>query len=93
MGEKALGLPIHDNWWQTETGGIMIANLPAMDIKPGSMGKPLPGVEARIVRKRDEGRATRSSNPASKGTRAAAGLAVDVPRLSRGRALSKVLRR
>jgi acetyl-CoA synthetase len=45
-----LGLPIHDNWWQTETGGIMIANTPAMDIKPGSMGKPLPGVEAAIVR-------------------------------------------
>jgi acyl-coenzyme A synthetase/AMP-(fatty) acid ligase len=35
-----LGLPIHDNWWQTETGGIMIANYAAMDIKPGSMGAP-----------------------------------------------------
>jgi len=50
-GKEALGLPIHDNWWQTETGGIMIANTPAMDIKPGSMGKPLPGVEAAIVRR------------------------------------------
>jgi acetyl-CoA synthetase len=49
-GKEVLGLPIHDNWWQTETGGIMIANTPAMDIKPGSMGKPLPGVEAFIVR-------------------------------------------
>jgi acetyl-CoA synthetase len=49
-GEEALGLPIHDNWWQTETGGIMVANTPAMDIRPGSMGKPLPGVEVRIVR-------------------------------------------
>jgi acetyl-CoA synthetase len=48
-GKETLGLPIHDNWWQTETGGIMIANTPAMDIKPGSMGKPLPGVEAAIV--------------------------------------------
>lgn len=48
-GKEILGLPIHDNWWQTETGGIMIANFPAMDIKPGSMGKPLPGVEALIV--------------------------------------------
>jgi acetyl-CoA synthetase len=47
-GEQALGLPVHDNWWQTETGGIMIANYRAMDIKPGSMGKPLPGVEAAI---------------------------------------------
>jgi acetyl-CoA synthetase len=49
-GEEAFGLPIHDNWWQTETGGIMIANLPALDIKPGSMGRPLPGVDAAIVR-------------------------------------------
>ena len=48
-GKEALGLPIHDNWWQTETGGIMIANMPAFDIKPGSMGRPLPGIEACIV--------------------------------------------
>ena len=54
-GEEALGLPIHDNWWQTETGGIMIANTPAMDIKPGSMGKPLPGVDAFVVRRHDDG--------------------------------------
>jgi acetyl-CoA synthetase len=50
-GEEAFGLPIHDNWWQTETGGIMIANYAAMDIRPGSMGKPLPGIEAAIVRR------------------------------------------
>ena len=43
------GRPFHDNWWQTETGGIMIANAKAMDIRPGSMGKPLPGIEAGIV--------------------------------------------
>jgi acetyl-CoA synthetase len=54
-GADVLGLPIHDNWWQTETGGIMIANTPAMDIKPGSMGKPLPGVEAFIVERRPDG--------------------------------------
>ena len=48
-GLDALGLPIHDNWWQTETGGIMIANTPAFDIKPGSMGRPLPGIDAFIV--------------------------------------------
>ncbi|MFM1992014.1 MAG: hypothetical protein RJA99_4971 [Pseudomonadota bacterium] len=48
-GREVLGLPIHDNWWQTETGGIMIANTPAFDVKPGSMGRPLPGVEAAIV--------------------------------------------
>lgn len=52
-GEKAMGLPIHDNWWQTETGGIMIANFPSMEIRPGSMGRPLPGIEAAIVRHRD----------------------------------------
>jgi acetyl-CoA synthetase len=50
-GQKAFGLPIHDNWWQTETGGIMIANYLAMDIRPGSMGRPLPGIEAGIVRR------------------------------------------
>jgi acetyl-CoA synthetase len=53
-GEKVLGLPIHDNWWQTETGGIMIANYPAAEIRPGSMGRPLPGIEAAIVRRKDD---------------------------------------
>lgn len=43
------GRPFHDNWWQTETGGIMIANLSGMDVKPGSMGVPLPGITAGIV--------------------------------------------
>ena len=52
-GKEVLGLPIHDNWWQTETGGIMIANTPSMDIKPGSMGKPLPGVDAFIVHRHE----------------------------------------
>jgi len=46
---KAYGLPIHDNWWQTETGMQLIANLPCLPIKPGSMGKPLPGVCASVV--------------------------------------------
>ena len=54
-GADALGVPFHDNWWQTETGGIMIANFASMNIKPGSMGKPIPGVEAAIVRVRDGG--------------------------------------
>jgi acetyl-CoA synthetase len=47
--QRVLGRPFHDNWWQTETGGIMIANFASMDVKPGSMGRPLPGVEAAIV--------------------------------------------
>jgi acetyl-CoA synthetase len=54
-GQEVLGLPIHDNWWQTETGGIMIANTPARDIKPGSMGRPLPGVSAGVVERRPDG--------------------------------------
>jgi acetyl-CoA synthetase len=39
----------HDNWWMTETGIICIANFPSQDIKPGSMGRPLPGIEAAII--------------------------------------------
>jgi acetyl-CoA synthetase len=54
-GQEVLGLPIHDNWWQTETGGIMIGNTPAFDIKPGSMGRPLPGIEAAIALRTDDG--------------------------------------
>jgi acetyl-CoA synthetase len=46
---EELGLPFHDNYWQTETGGILVANYPSMPIKPGSMGKPFPGVKAAIV--------------------------------------------
>ncbi|MCA8926676.1 MAG: acetate--CoA ligase [Alphaproteobacteria bacterium] len=46
---QAFGRPFHDNWWQSETGGIMIANYASMDVKPGSMGKPLPGIDAGIV--------------------------------------------
>jgi acetyl-CoA synthetase len=54
-GAEVLGLPFLDNWWQTETGGIMIANLPCMDVRPGSMGKPLPGIDAGIVAVADDG--------------------------------------
>lgn len=46
---KVYGKRIHDNWWMTETGGQMIANYPSMKIKPGSMGKPFPGIYAAIV--------------------------------------------
>jgi len=54
-GEKVLGMPFHDNWWQTETGGIMIANVPSRPVKPGSMGKPLPGIEAGILNPDSDG--------------------------------------
>ena len=52
--QKGLGLPFHDNWWQTETGCILIANYAAMEIRPGSMGRPFPGIEPAIID--DEGR-------------------------------------
>ncbi len=50
-GREALGVPFHDTWWQTETGCITVANLPALAIKPGSMGRPVPGFEAAIVKR------------------------------------------
>ncbi|MFJ4731994.1 acetate--CoA ligase [Streptomyces sp. NPDC088770] len=56
-GRDVLGLPVHDNWWQTETGAIMIANFASCDIRPGSMGRPLPGVEAAVLRRGPDGRA------------------------------------
>ncbi len=52
---RVLGLPIHDNWWQTETGGIMIANVEGLEIRLGSMGRPLPGIEAAVGRRDDDG--------------------------------------
>ena len=48
-GLEAFGLPFHDTWWQTELGAISITNYPSLDIKPGSMGKPLPGIEAAVI--------------------------------------------
>ncbi len=50
-GVEAFDRPFHDNWWQTETGGIMISNFLSMEVRPGSMGRPLPGIEAAIVRR------------------------------------------
>ncbi len=61
-GVEALGHPVHDNWWQTETGAIMISNFAAMDIRPGSMGKPLPGVQAALLRRGEDGRAQVADN-------------------------------
>ncbi len=48
-GIEAFGKPFHDTWWQTETGAICIANYPVLDIKIGSMGKPVPGLTAAII--------------------------------------------
>ena len=55
-GQEAFGLPIHDNWWQTETGGIMIANYAGSTVLPGSMGRPLPGITAGILRRDQHGK-------------------------------------
>ncbi len=46
---ETFGLPFHDTYWQTETGSIVITNLPGMPIKPGSMGKPFPGITAALL--------------------------------------------
>ncbi|MEE9505362.1 MAG: acetate--CoA ligase [Thermodesulfobacteriota bacterium] len=48
-GQRVFGKVFHDNWWQTETGSIMIANYPIQDVNPGSMGKPFPGIKAGIL--------------------------------------------
>jgi acetyl-CoA synthetase len=54
-GMEAFGMPVHDTWWQTETGAIMIANLLSQTVWPGAMGRALPGVHAEIGRRRDDG--------------------------------------
>ena len=94
-GVEAFGQPFHDNWWQTETGGIMIANFLGLPVKPGSMGLPLAGHRggdraARGRRVRDGGRCADG-----RGRIGAEGrLAVDDARLpARGGALSQMLRR
>ncbi|WP_440008422.1 acyl-CoA synthetase [Halomicrococcus sp. SG-WS-1] len=48
-GERTLGVTIHDTYGQTETGNMIINNYPTMEVRPGSMGKPLPGIEAAVV--------------------------------------------
>lgn len=50
-GQETFAAPFQDTWWQTETGSIMIANYPTLDVKPGAMGRPVPGIEAAIVRR------------------------------------------
>jgi acetyl-CoA synthetase len=64
---RVYGRPFHDNWWQTETGGIMIANFAAMDIKPGSMGRELPGIDAAIVTRWPDSTVHRLEEPMTAG--------------------------
>lgn len=48
-GSKVFNKRIHDTWWMTETGAQLICNYPSVEIRPGSMGKPIPGVQAAII--------------------------------------------
>ena len=66
-GVEAFGKPFHDNWWQTETGGIMISNFLSMDVKPGSMGRPLPGIVAGIVEHLEGGAVREITKPMAMG--------------------------
>jgi acetyl-CoA synthetase len=53
--EEAFGCPVLDTWWQTETGTIMIANRLGESVRRGSMGRPVPGVEATLLARHDDG--------------------------------------
>lgn len=66
-GEKMFEVPILDTWWQTETGGIMIANYASMKVKPGSMGKALPGIEAAVAEVSDDGSISLIDEPDQQG--------------------------
>jgi acetyl-CoA synthetase len=56
-GREAYGLTVHDNWWQTETGAIMISNYRGTEVRPGSMGRPMPGIRAAVLVRGEDGRA------------------------------------
>ena len=62
-GQQVFGMPFHDNWWQSETGGIMIANYAAEPVYPGSMGRPLPGIRAAIALHQPDGGIQLSDTP------------------------------
>jgi len=55
--QEAFGCPVLDTWWQTETGAIMICNPPGETVRPGSMGRTVPGVEAVLLARGEDGRA------------------------------------
>ncbi|MEO7754383.1 MAG: acetate--CoA ligase [Terracoccus sp.] len=56
-GLEAFGSPVHDTWWQTETGAIMVSNFPGMPVHPGSMGRPVPGIDVAVLAQGADGRA------------------------------------
>ncbi|MFT4746464.1 MAG: acetyl-CoA synthetase [Congregibacter sp.] len=65
--QEYLGKPFHDNWWQTETGGIMLANFIGENVKPGSMGRPLPGIQTAIVKTDKQGHIIKVTTPGESG--------------------------
>lgn len=66
-GKEAFQMAILDNWWQTETGGILISNFRSVPVKPGSMGVPMPGIEAAIVERLPDGSVREVRSPLVKG--------------------------
>jgi acetyl-CoA synthetase len=79
-GRAVLDRTIHDTWWQTETGAIMIANVPGRPVRPGSMGKPIPGVTAAVLQEEEGGGVGPVRDP---GTAGELGLAVGWPSMFR----------
>lgn len=75
-GMRVLGKEIYDTWFQTETGAIMISNRPGIEVRPGSMGRPVPGIEAAIL---DEG-----ANPVAAGQRGNLCVRTSWPSMFRG---------
>jgi acetyl-CoA synthetase len=69
-GSDVLDRVIHDNWWQTETGCIMIANYGSAPVRAGSMGRPVPGIEAAVLVRSEDGRARRDDGHVTIETRA-----------------------
>ena len=61
-GLEELDRPIRDTWWQTETGAIMVANYHGTEVRPGSMGRPVPGIEAVVLARDAEGAVLRGSD-------------------------------
>jgi len=53
--QQTFGVPVIDTWWQTETGGIMISNHRSQPVRPGSMGRPLPGIEVALLERDADG--------------------------------------
>ncbi|HSL58324.1 MAG TPA: acetate--CoA ligase [Acidimicrobiales bacterium] len=61
-GADVLGTAIHDSWWQTETGAIMVATVPGDPVRPGSMGRPLPGIEVALLDRDERGELRRDDD-------------------------------